>query len=865
MVATAILPMLNPNEFELWKMRIEQYLLMTYYALWKLILNGDSPPLIRFVEGVETSYPPTTVEEKLARGTLLMALPNEHQLKFNSYKNAKSLMEAIEKRFKVNTAHGVYAANASNLPNVNSLSDAMIYSFFASQSNTPQLDTEDMKQIDVDDLEEMDLKWQMAILTIRARRFLQKTGRNLGVKGTDTIGFDKTKVKCYNCHRKGHFARKYRATKHQDNRNRQAPKRTVPVKDTASNALVSQYTEISTCSKACLKYYETLKEHYDNLKKDFNKSQFNLGAYKAGLESVEARLEDQGIFDIGCSRHMIGNKSFLTNYQEFDGGYVAFGGGPKGDLTFWLLALDYLIFKGVFAMAYTYYFQMKVNAATHKLITIGDGYCCWVSPTIYTSCIKQFWTSAKVKTINDDVRIQALLDGKKVVVNEASIRRDLRLDDAKGTACLPNASIFEDLARMRVLSLEQTKTNQAAKIKKLKKRVKKIEGNKKKRTHGLKRLYKVGLSTRIVSSDKKGLGDQEDASKQRRNIADIDQDKVTTLVNDTQGRINEEDLFGVHDLSGDEVFVDVTTGENIKQDATVAKKDVSTADPVTTAGEIVTTAENVKVVAAATTPQISKDELTLAQTLMKIKEAKPKAKWVTIQEPSETPSPKPIVTSRQPSKPKDKGKTMMDADCELAAKLQEQEKGELSIEEKSKLFVELMNKRKNHFEKFIAKERRRKPPTKHKREILEDDDDVKMEATPLSSKSSTIVDYKIYKEGMKSYFKIIMADGNSQNCLTFGKMFKNFNREDLEVLRSIVKERAIKFHNWKLFDSCGVYCVTMKNMLYYLPVEKMYPFTNNILHQLWKDVRLQVNYEVEMAYDLLRLIRWQINKGYIPK
>nr|GEV25873.1 reverse transcriptase domain, reverse transcriptase zinc-binding domain protein [Tanacetum cinerariifolium] len=76
--------------------------------------------------------------------------------------------------------------------------------------------------------------------------------------------------------------------------------------------------------------------------------------------------------------------------------------------------------------------------------------------------------------------------------------------------------------------------------------------------------------------------------------------------------------------------------------------------------------------------------------------------------------------------------------------------------------------------------------------VPEDDDDVTIEATALSSKSPTIVDYKIYKERKKSYFKIIGADGNSQNYLTFGTMFKNFNREDLEVLRSIVKERFKK-------------------------------------------------------------------------
>ncbi|GJU14535.1 hypothetical protein Tco_1142501 [Tanacetum coccineum] len=106
-VATTKIPVLNLGEFKLWKMRIEQYFLMTDYALWEeVIVNGDSPQPKRTVDGVGKTYPPTTAEEKLARknelkarGTLLVALPNEHQLKFNSYKNAKSLMKEIEKRF----------------------------------------------------------------------------------------------------------------------------------------------------------------------------------------------------------------------------------------------------------------------------------------------------------------------------------------------------------------------------------------------------------------------------------------------------------------------------------------------------------------------------------------------------------------------------------------------------------------------------------------------------------------------------------------------------------------------------------------------------------------------------------------------
>nr|GEX98917.1 hypothetical protein [Tanacetum cinerariifolium] len=163
------------------------------------------------------------VEQKLARknelkarGTLLMALLNKHQLKFNIHKDAKTLMEAIEKRFGVNketkkhfyTKHCFLSSNntdstnepisaatsvsavsakihVSALPNVDTLSNVVIYLFFASQSNSLQLDNDDLKQIDDDDddLEDMDLKWQMVMLTVRARRFLQTTGRNLGANG----------------------------------------------------------------------------------------------------------------------------------------------------------------------------------------------------------------------------------------------------------------------------------------------------------------------------------------------------------------------------------------------------------------------------------------------------------------------------------------------------------------------------------------------------------------------------------------------------------------------------------------------------------------------------------------------------------
>nr|GEZ66296.1 hypothetical protein [Tanacetum cinerariifolium] len=116
---------------------------MTDYSLWEVILNGDSPTPTKIFDGVVQVIAPTTAKQRLAkknelkaRGTLLMALPDKHQLKFNIHKDDKSLIEAIKK----------------------------------SQSNSPQLDNEDLKQIYADDLEEMDLKWQMAMVTMRAKR-----------------------------------------------------------------------------------------------------------------------------------------------------------------------------------------------------------------------------------------------------------------------------------------------------------------------------------------------------------------------------------------------------------------------------------------------------------------------------------------------------------------------------------------------------------------------------------------------------------------------------------------------------------------------------------------------------------------------
>ncbi|GJU37586.1 hypothetical protein Tco_1185940 [Tanacetum coccineum] len=233
---------------------------------------------------------------------------------------------------------------------------------------------------------------------------------------------------------------------------------------------------------------------------------------------------------------------------------------------------------------------------------------------------------------------------------------------------------------------EKAKDAQAKDIADLKKRVHKLERKKKSRPTGLKRLRKVGMSRRVESSeDKDSLGDHEDASKQGRSIEDIDKDADVSLVDDTQGRSDDAEMFDTNDLHGDEIAVDMLVGE--KQEQSAKEREVNT---------------SVKDSVAPTTIE----EITLAQTLIQIKEAKPKvvttaattltttrpkARGVLVQELSEFRTPQ----ESQPSMIKDKGKAIMiepevplkrknkvSLDEDLARNLQAQLEAELIEEER---------------------------------------------------------------------------------------------------------------------------------------------------------------------------------------
>nr|GEU68191.1 hypothetical protein [Tanacetum cinerariifolium] len=160
---------------------------------------------------------------------------NSLNIAFVSLDNSGNTNETI------NTAHSVSAACSKDQASTASYADDVMFTSFSNQSNAPQLDNEDLEQIDTDDLEEMDLKWQVAMLTMSVKRFIKKTGRKLDLNGKETVGFDLTKVECYNCHRRGHFAREYMAPRNQENRNRDAPIRNALVDTSTTNALVVQY------------------------------------------------------------------------------------------------------------------------------------------------------------------------------------------------------------------------------------------------------------------------------------------------------------------------------------------------------------------------------------------------------------------------------------------------------------------------------------------------------------------------------------------------------------------------------------------------------------------------------------------------
>ncbi|GJX47012.1 putative ribonuclease H-like domain-containing protein [Tanacetum coccineum] len=287
----------------------------------------------------------------------------------------------------------------------------------------------------------------------------------------------------------------------------------------------------------------------------------------------------------------------------------------------------------------------------------------------------------------------------------------------------------------KVLDLEKKNTTQANEIDSLKRRVKKLEKKDRSRTHKLKRLYKVGLTARVESSGyEEDLG--EDASKQERMINSIDADEDITLVNVQDDDDNE--MFDVDALNGEEVFV---AGQN----ENVVEKVVNAAQVST----------------AATTVIITTEEITLAQALEALKTLKPKVKGIVFQEPCKSTTTTTTISSQQSqdrcrreeeqtTNPSSTKKNHVYLPEEYGRK-EAQDLKNKSFNSIKKMFHRAF-KKVNTFVDFITDLVKDTTKLQSLMEVIPDEEDVAIDVVPLATKSPKIVDWKIHKEGKKSYY-----------------------------------------------------------------------------------------------------------------
>ncbi|GJX97795.1 ribonuclease H-like domain-containing protein [Tanacetum coccineum] len=163
---------------------------------------------------------------------------------YNNFKIIKQEVKGTASSSSQNVAFvpaSTQVSTTSTQVSTANLSVATVYSFLANQPNGSQLVHEDFEQIHKDDLKEMDLKWQLALLSMRTRKFFQKTGRKITINGSDKAGYDKSKMKCFNCHKLGQFARECIGPRNQDNksRNQDNSRRTINVEEISSKAMLA--------------------------------------------------------------------------------------------------------------------------------------------------------------------------------------------------------------------------------------------------------------------------------------------------------------------------------------------------------------------------------------------------------------------------------------------------------------------------------------------------------------------------------------------------------------------------------------------------------------------------------------------------
>ncbi|GJV78649.1 ribonuclease H-like domain-containing protein [Tanacetum coccineum] len=436
------IPIIKKGEYDIWSIRMRQYICHTDHNLWDVIVNGDLEEEAA-PSGEQFAPPAPKTAKQLAakrnqervKSILLLAIPDEHLLKFHNVPDAKSLWAAIKSRFGGNEeskkmqknvlkhqfenftttsnesldkaydrfqklisqleVHGALVSKEDinqkflrslpppwsqialimrNKPDIDQVdiddlynnlrvyedemkrsssstsnSQNLAFLSFENTSSTneatsPPLDNEDLHQIDQDDLEELDIRQQVAMLTVRVKRFVKKTGRNLDFKGKQLVTFDKSKVECYNYQKKGHFAKECKSRRNQRKRsNDDNGKRNATINEPSSQSLMAQDglggydqsndfdvepvnyalmaissssssssfdNEVQNCSKQCLESFKTLQKNYDSEREKHSRANLEIQGYELTLESLESRI-------LGHEKNELawGEKYELKNYE----------------------------------------------------------------------------------------------------------------------------------------------------------------------------------------------------------------------------------------------------------------------------------------------------------------------------------------------------------------------------------------------------------------------------------------------------------------------------------------------------------------------------------------------------------------------
>nr|GEV29459.1 ribonuclease H-like domain-containing protein [Tanacetum cinerariifolium] len=681
---TAKLPIFKLGEYEMWVIRIKQYFQVQDYALWEVIENEKT----------------SKKNDVKARSLLLMALPNEHQLTFSQYNDAKTMFAAIETRFRdvknyVGTSTGAQnmafmtAPSTSSTNDVNTANPAYKASIVSLNVNTTS--PQDLEQIHKDDLEAIDLRWQLSLLSIRAKREC-RAQRNQNAtaykRGLATVEeqlvtykknevlfseevavlkrevackdyeinvlkceFEKVKqekdgieVKIEKFDNASKSLDKFIWSQITNNSKKGLGYHAIPPSYNGPTKLDLSYFGLDEFKKPAFKGYGPRDSHIeDRLILLGKKGSMMLRPHHVGFGDLpglmgKPRNDDKGFIDSRCSRHMTRNIAYLSDFKEFDRGYVTFRGGAHGgrisawlnlvELTSEVLIEGWLIVsinsqKGIEGHVTLNKSVLSVNPLRNSkefrtlrylslvvsLKKVGDEA---VDKELGDRMERAATTASSLEAEQDsEIEITTTIDGRVKSITKASIRRHLKLEDYKGISNLPNTENFEQLALIGVI--QQSYHHQFHHL------------------QGYLHHPMIHLSYEI---------------KLTYGAA------YSKLIIKTHGR-NE------HEVESD---FDFTNAE-----------DISTANvPDTTAGPKISTASPEDKI---TETSDDSDDITLAETLIEIKRSvtKPqKGKGVLLEEEY-------VKVKRR-----DRGLTQIESDAELAQRLYEEELAEVDIAQKER-------------------------------------------------------------------------------------------------------------------------------------------------------------------------------------